>query len=148
MADIFDELLEFWRAHKVDPADAKATFDDIREWEIANHVCLPDDLREYVLRVNGIRGGEELKFEHESLSFLPLKAMVPEKTWSSEYDGKDMFIFADMLINSYWWCAQLSGTSARQTAIFVRGRDLVLVADSLEEFLRAYMTGATRIHPR
>src|SRR5271156_2591161 len=114
MADIFDELLSFWRRRNVEPSASKATFDYIRVWETANHVCLPDDLREYVLRVNGIRGGEELEFEHELMSFLPLKAMVPEKTWSSEYDGKDMFVFADMLIQSYWWCAHVSATPARR----------------------------------
>jgi hypothetical protein len=148
MADICDELLTFWRQHKVEPAVTTATLKEIREWEIANHVCLPDDLHEYVLRINGIRRGEELEFDHEGMSFLPLKAMVPESTWSSQDASKDMFVLADMLIQSYWWCAYLTATPARQTAIFVRGRELVRVADSLEEFLRAYMAGAIRIHPR
>jgi len=148
MADVFGELLAFWKSKRVEPAIDRATKREIKEWEIANCACLPDDLREYVLQVNGILRGEQLEFDHGEMSFLPLKAMVLESKWSLHVTSEDMFVFADELVQCSWWCAHLTPQPRRETPIYFRGAELVLIANSLEEFLRAYMSGDGRIYPR
>jgi SMI1 / KNR4 family (SUKH-1) len=147
MADVLDRLASHWKQHRVALAAAKATSADIAAWEAKYGVRLPDDLVAYVKRVNGNFGGETLEFDHEGMSFLPLSAMVPEKEWSEQYDGAGMFVFADMLVQCYWWCVHLTPEPSERTSIFLRGSRLCLVAESLEEFLDAYIDGATRIHP-
>jgi hypothetical protein len=147
MADVLDRLLKHWQNHKVAPAAFKATSEEVAVWEAKYGVRLPDDLFAYVTRVNGSYGGEHLDFDHEGMSFLPLKAMVPEKEWSEQHEGVGMFVFADMLIQCYWWCVHFTPEPTERSSIFLRGHRLSLVAESLEEFLDAYILGSTRIHP-
>jgi SMI1 / KNR4 family (SUKH-1) len=147
MGDVLDQLVEYWRRQGVASAVARATLDDTAQWEERFGVCLPRDLREYVTRVNGMLNGEQLEFGDDFMSFLPLSAMMPEAEWSKHYSEPDLFVIADFLISSYWWCVRLTPHVSEHSQIFVRGTKLALVASSLEEFLLAYMSGSKTIHP-
>jgi hypothetical protein len=147
MADVLDQLVEYWRRQHVIPAAVTATPEDIVQWEEKFGVRLPLDIREYFIRVNGISNGEHLEFGDDMMSFLPLSAMVPEAQWSDNHNEPGVFVFVDYLINSYWWCVRLTPDVAEHTQVFVRGTRLKLVASSLEEFLRAYMSDSKAIHP-
>jgi hypothetical protein len=147
MGDVFDQLVEYWRRQGVASAAATATLEDIARWEERFGARLPRDLREYVIRVNGTLDGEQLEFGDDFMSFLPLSAMMPEAQWSEHYNEPDLFVIADFLINSHWWCVRLTPHVSEHTQIFVRGIKLTLVASSLEEFIRAYMSGSKAIHP-
>jgi SMI1 / KNR4 family (SUKH-1) len=147
MADVLDQLVEYWRRQRVIPADVTATPEDIVQWEEKFGVRLPRDLREYVIRVNGIFKGEELEFGEDMMSFLPLSAMVPEAQWSKYHNEPGLFVIVDFLISSHWWCVRLTPDIAERTQVFVRSTRLKLVASSLEEFLLAYMSDSKAIHP-
>jgi hypothetical protein len=148
MDDVLDQLVEYWRHQDVGPAAATATSEEIAHWEERFGVRLPRDFREYVTRVNGTFGAEELEFGDDFMSFLPLSAMVSEAQWGNkEYKEPDLFVFVDLLIKSYWWCVRLTPQDSEQAQIFVRGDRLKLVATSLEEFLLAYMSDSKDIHP-
>jgi SMI1 / KNR4 family (SUKH-1) len=147
VGDVLDQLVEYWRLQGVAPAAATATLDDMTQWEERFGVSLPQDLREYVTRINGMLNGEQLEFGNDLMSFLPLSAMMPEAQWSKHYNEPDLFVIADYLITSYWWCARLTPHVSEHSQIFVRGTKLALVASSFEEFLLAYMSGSKTIHP-
>jgi cell wall assembly regulator SMI1 len=149
MSDYLDELTNFWRRKNVDVATDKATVSQIAEWERRYSVVLPADLRDYVLRVNGILGGEHLEFDHEGLSFLPLSAMCTEGEWTESESTPGRFVFADFLIRSYWWCAELDDTPKQYTQIVLsagaHGKTR-LIANSLSEFFDIYMNDHSRLH--
>jgi hypothetical protein len=142
MADVLDQLVEYWRKQRVAPAAVTATPEDIVQWEEKFGVRLPRDLREYVIRVNGIFKGEELEFGEDMMSFLPLSAMVPEA-----HNEPGLFVIVDFLISSHWWCVRLTPDVAEHTQVFVRGTRLKLVASSLKEFLLSYMSDSKSINP-
>jgi hypothetical protein len=148
MADVLDQLVEYWRRQHISPADVTATLEDIVQWEEKFGVSLPRDLREYVIRVNGILKGEQLEFGDDMMSFLPLSAVVPEaQWWNEDHNEPGLFVFVDFLISSHWWCVRLTPDVAEHTQVFVRGTRLKLVASSLEEFFLAYMSDSKAIHP-
>jgi hypothetical protein len=151
MSDALDELIGFWKRHRVDPAAEKATASEIEAWERRYKVVLPSDLRDYVLKVNGILGGENLEFDHEGVGFLPLSAMCPEAEWTESGAQPNLFVFADFLIRSHWWCASLDNRTHERTRIFLGGGPAKmnrLVADSLAEFFDLYMNDHGCIYPR
>jgi hypothetical protein len=145
MADSLDRLLQYWRRNKVQPAALTATKSEIKAWEMQYGVAIPDDLRNYFLRVNGVRSGESLEFDHEGISFLPLSAMVPEHAWDKNYDGRGMYVFADFLAKCQWWCVELTADCRDRTPVFVRGLELRLIASTFDQFLEQYMDGAKGI---
>ena len=151
MDDILDELTSFWRKHGIATAAKQATVAEVEAWERRYSVILPTDLREYVLRVNGILGGETLEFDHEGLSFLPLSAMCPEGEWTEfEPQQQGMFVFADFLAKCHWWCVALDGQPHEQTRIFIGGGLPIqnrLVTSSLAEFFELYMNDHIAIYP-
>jgi hypothetical protein len=148
MADVFDELVEHRRRQSVGPADVTATQKDIAQCEEQFGVRLPQDLCEYVTRVNGTYKGEQLEFGNDLTSFFPLSAIVPEVQWHQRYNGPDLFVIADYLISSHWWCVRLTHQPSEHSRIFVRGgKKLKFVASSLDEFLRAYMSDSMASYP-
>jgi hypothetical protein len=149
MSDYLDQLTSYWKEKKVETAADKATTAEIEAWELRYNVVLPTDLREYVKRVNGIRGGEHLEFDHDCISFLPLSAMCPEEQWSKYAPPSNMFVFADCLIQCYWWCAALDSLPRECTPIYLGGGlpgQYHLAAKSLAEFFNIYMNDPRRLH--
>jgi hypothetical protein len=152
MADIFDVLIGFWKRHGVDPAAERATAEEIEEWERRYKVVLPVDLRDYVMRINGVLRGETLEFDHEGISFLPLSAMCPETEWAGPAGARpNMFVFADFLVRCHWWCAAIDDRPQPHTRIFIGGgspKTNRMVANSLAEFFDLYRNDHMRIYPQ
>lgn len=149
MQDVLDRLARYWERHGVEPASHTADPDEIEAWQRRYSVLLPRDLYEYVSRVNGIKRAEQFEFDHEGLSFLPLSAMCPEQDWVKGNRMSGMFVFADFLISSYWWCASLDLNVRDHTPIYLCGgkpESNRLIADSIPEFLILYMTQHSEIH--
>ena len=151
MDDVLHDLTSFWKGRGVAAASKQATVAEIEAWERQYNVILPSDLRDYVLRVNGILRGETLEFDHEGISFLPLSAMCPEDTLTeSEPRRHDSYIFADFLVKCHWWCAALDDLPHEKTRIFIGGglpTQNRLVANSLAEFFELYMNDHLAIYP-
>jgi hypothetical protein len=149
MADVLDRLLEHWRHRQEKPAASTATLDEIENWERKYGVRLPDDLREYVLRVNGIHCGEELEFDNNLNTLLPLSAMKPECEWWSGQTSSNRFVIADHCISCFWWTVDLNAEPRPETAVFLSGASdgkPRLVASSLDEFLEMYITDAAALY--
>jgi peptide/nickel transport system substrate-binding protein len=151
MPNVLDELTSFWKEHGDASAAEKATPLQIEAWEQRYNVVLPADLRDYVMRVNGILGGENLEFDHEGISFLPLSAMCTEAEWTESTGKPNRFVFADFLVKCHWWCAIIDDTSRERTEIYLGGcgsQDDRPIASSLDEFFHIYMHDHGAIYPR
>lgn len=148
MADVFGELVEHWHRQGSIVSTVKATPEEIGKWQAKFGVHLPSDLREYFVRANGMLDGDKLDFGHDLTSFLPMSAVVPGNQWDERYDQPDLFVIADYLISSHWWCVHLTKQPSEHSRVYVCGGERPkLVASSLTEFLRSYMSGSLGIHP-
>jgi len=148
MSDFLGNLTSFWKTKGVATATHKATKVEIETWERRYNIVLPDDLRQYVTRVNGVQGGENLEFDHEGISFLPLSAMCLEVEWTETGGRPGMFVFADYLVRCNWWCAALDSSPHEHTRIFFGGglKGNSLLANSLAEFFDLYRNHHMRLH--
>jgi hypothetical protein len=149
MSDVLDRLLEHWRLHGVKPAALKANADEIASWEAKHAVRLPDDLREYVTRVNGILSGEQLEFDDNLNTLLPLSAMKPESEVSNREAPSNRFIIADHCISCFWWTVDLDAKRHTETVVSLSGTSdgkLQIVAASMAEFLDMYIANSPTLY--
>lgn len=145
MSDLFERVRLHWKKEDAGVASATATSEEIAAWEQRYSVSMPEDLRAYVTQLNGTFNAEAFDFGDGLTSFLPLKAMVPEHDFDDRFSNPNMFVFADYMISCYWYCAEVTGKKQEQTRIFMGANQPKLVAESIEEFLEAYIAGAKRI---
>lgn len=145
MSDLFERVRRHWQKEDAGIAAATATPQEINLWEQRYKVSMPDDLRAYVSQLNGTFNAEAFQFGEGLTSFFPLKAIVPEHDFDERFQNPNMFIFADYLISCYWYCAEVTAEKRERTRIFISAKQPKLVADSIEEFLEAYMAGSKRI---
>jgi len=148
MSDVFDRLLEHWRRHREKPAASKASADEIVLWEAKYAVRLPDDLREYVTRVNGILSGEQLEFDNNLNTLLPLSAMKPESEWWNREAPPNRFVIADHCISCFWWTVDLDARRHGETVVSLSGSSGKprIVATSMAEFLDLYIEDSPRMY--
>jgi hypothetical protein len=151
MRECFGRLRNHWLAHRTRPASILANQREIAEWEERYTVRLPDDLREYVLKLNGIHLGETLEMDSNGYSFLPLSAMQPESEWGGRNEPCNMFVIADVLMKCYWYCVRLDNAVHSTTQVFLGGATAQenhrAIADSLTEFFELYMMDSPTLHP-
>ena len=139
------KLVAHWERQGIGPATTRPTIAELEAWERHYGVKLPSDLREYFLRINGVRNGEDLDFGNDLMTFLPLKSVVPESERSKTGDksAPKRFVIADYSISCYWWCAWLTTEAQATTRIFLGTN---AVADSLEEFIALYVADSAKVH--
>src|SRR5207249_1031091 len=53
-----------------------ATDAELAEFERSHRVCLPDDVREYFLRVNGMARNEWWQWDDDLINFYPLAELI------------------------------------------------------------------------
>jgi hypothetical protein len=149
MSDVFDRLLEHWRLHREKPAASRANADEIASWEAKYAVRLPDDLREYVTRVNGILFGEQLEFDNNLNTLLPLSAMKPESEWWNREAPPNRFVIADHCISCFWWTVDLDAKHHSKTVVSLSGTsdgESRIVAASMAEFLDMYIADSPEMY--
>jgi hypothetical protein len=129
------KLAKHWLSHAARPSCA-ASESEIASFEQIHEVCLPSDLREYVLTLNGMANDPD----DSEFRFVPLSQMCPEI--EIDRQGRTgMFLFVDYLQLSYWFCIELDQQKREMTRVFVGGTidENKVVADSLASFFRIYI---------
>ena len=128
-----------------------AVWFEVQLFENFYGVLLPDDLKEFFLRVNGMANWE---WDKDQVSFWPLpsedemlhnKDPVPHvsplsKVWEPGPWPEDLFVIGDYSILCFVFCARLNQETSSATKVyFCNGEEPVVVANSFEEFLRSYV---------
>jgi hypothetical protein len=114
-----------WAAAGVELAPAR-TEAQLEEFERANHVALPADLRAFFKECGGCRGEDA-----HHLRFWPLDELA------ADADSGGLWVFADYLAWSHAFALDLSG--GRPGVFFVGGAVPVLVADNFTQLFARYL---------
>jgi hypothetical protein len=136
------QLTKHWKEHGASVSGVVATEEEIVEWEQKNAIRAPDDLKNYLLGVNGMSLTAHGEMDDDFFRFLPLSQMKPEIEISTS-GRAGRFVFVDYLQLCYWYCVELDSTERETTRVFLGGtskpEEARLVASSLSEFFQLYM---------
>ena len=113
-----------------------ATDAELAEFEKSHRVCLPADLREYFLRVNGMARNEWWQWDDDLINFYPLAELIR----CAETAGQTArFVFADHCISAHEYAVELTASLPLSGSVYVIGSGPVLIARTFSEFLARYL---------
>jgi hypothetical protein len=144
MPSEIDLFREFIVGEKDYTLEQSATEQEIAAFERTYNVHLPDDVREYFLKINGIylNGG------FIALDPLEKWCLITERGYSSGYvrenvpDAHQYFQFGNYDISVWAWLIELDSDANADTPIFVLHEKLTKIADNFTDFLQKYRTGS------
>lgn len=142
MPSEIDIFHEFIAASDEYAFEEPTTEQEIAKFETKYNILLPDDVREYFLKINGIylNGG--------FIALEPLErwSLITERGFSPEYVSKHVsndyqyFQFGNYDISVWVWLIQLNGNPNAETPVFVLYEKLTKIADNFSDFLRKFRT--------
>jgi len=128
-------LKSLWASQGIE-CGVPATRAELAEFEERHRVCLPDDLREYFLRVNGMARNQWWQWDEDLINFYPLADLVR----CEETAGPTArFIFADYSISAHEYAVELTTAPPPSGAVYAIGLGPVLIARTFSEFLTRYL---------
>ena len=137
LMELLGRLKSVWASQGIE-CGVPATQAELAEFEEHYRVCLPDDLREYFLRINGMARNKWWQWDEDLINFYPLAHLVR----CDEATGPTVrFIFADHSISAHEYAVELLITAAPSPsgAIYAIGSGPVLIARTFSEFLTRYL---------
>jgi hypothetical protein len=123
----------------------------IKDFESRYNVRLPQDFRDYFLRVNGMETHWPNAQDKEGFTFWPLERAntvleeaanhLHSDEWSSFSGAESLFIFADYLDWSWAYAIKLSSDTLSGNPVFIIGKKKtpIEVAGSFSEFVNLYL---------
>ena len=136
-----DTLCEFLRTQGL-TANGGAGADEIAAFERRYNIRLPDDVRAYFERVNGVVGGRDGAWDDEMIALWELSDVRPlneEIENCLTPSAEQYFVFADWSIWAHGYALRLSAAE-KEAPIFIASNPQVeRVADSFDDFLRGYI---------
>jgi hypothetical protein len=151
----YNKLITHWQSENLGIAPGSSE-QDVRDFEFANGVILPNDFRQYFLHVNGMlqRGGHDV--DRNGFSFWPLsrvKSVRRECPASSSFvssiaEPDRYFVFADYLQWSWAYAVRLDSQGLQDGEIaHVGTRQPKVVAASFGDFVEMYLSDAEDLYP-
>jgi hypothetical protein len=142
MPSAVDQLLAHWEAHdaRIRPG---VPMDRIEAFEVEHGVQLPDDLRVYFSRCDGIEGGTSATGHvRELMDFWPLAQLErlgpPSLLLPGDLGAADAyFAFADYSIHAAVFAIRLTADARAKNPVILE--DLVCLADSFTDFIHVYL---------
>ena len=140
--DIYERLIEHWRACGVEP-NTGVSADGVAAFEARHNVVVPPDFKLYLQRVNGMQGAPYAS-DNNVVSFYAMADFEdfplswPNAAPDSSANG-GYFVFADVMVSSYYYAARLTAEPQEQTPVFVTYQEPELMADNFAEFLERYL---------
>ena len=138
---ILDELSEFLIAQGLTP-DGGAPETDIVAFERRYGIRLPDDMRAYFARVNGVVGGRDGVWDDEMIALWQLQHVRPlseEVEHCQTPEAERYFVFADWSIWAHVYAVRLSASVAETPVFITYNPQIERVTASFDEFLRGYL---------
>ena len=125
-----------------------ASDEETGEFERRYGVQLPDEVRAYFGRINGVVGGHDGAWDDEMIALWELRDVRPlaEEVENCEVrSAEEYFVFADWSIWAHGYAIRLSGMQEKAPVFIVAKAHVERVANSLEEFLRGYIRRDPRV---
>jgi hypothetical protein len=141
--DLFHEFMAADQEYSKYGLGQPATEGEITDFEARYNIHLPEDVREFFLKVNGINphGG--------FISLKPLNEwdlMANNKYYQPEYIGQYVsdidryFEFGNYDILVWHWIIKLDADPNAETPVFVLYEKFTKIADNFSDFLRKFRT--------
>ena len=151
---MIDRLKNYWSSHGLELASG-ADPDSLQEFERKNTTRLPDDFRNYLLAIDGMKPYIPNDCDKEGFSFWSIQRIKsirqekPDTIWPAGLPAPSQcFIFADYLQWSWAYAIDLSTAAKNNGAIFSVG---VLkpnkISDSFSEFIKLYLEDSNLLYP-
>jgi len=117
----------------------------LSSFEARYHVCLPQDLRNYFLRTNGMdvnAVGRDLVRFWSLEELRPLSKEAPQLVDRDDpAAGKSLFVFADYSIWAFAYAIRLGSVPEDNEVFVISGTSPDKIADSFSEFVDLYLAG-------
>jgi len=146
--DVLDRLESFWYSEwpQVSHRPIAATEEQIQAFEELNHIKLPANLRRYFLRLNGTDGnGDDRMYR-----FWPISEIAPVAKELKRFDLPEAdryFLFADFMIESYYFAIYLGNNPSLQNQIVVPDSfGKYPVAFDFSHFLELYLRDDPKLY--
>ena len=150
MPNEIDLFREFIAGEKDYALGQPATEQEIAAFEAKYNIRLPDDVREYFLKINGINGMDTDGF----ISIEPLKKWclvteyqnsfyTPESLGRDIPDADTYFRLGHYDISVWDWFIKLDTNQNTETPVYVYYEKLTKIADNFSEFLKKFRTEST-----
>jgi len=142
--ELWERIRETWRLSGAG-LRARVSAAHVEAFERCYRVVLPVDVRTYLQTVDGT-GRDHL--EGGMNSFWPLADIVPVHVALDDRDGfvhserwsfPDCFVFADHMVESWWYAVKLTADPTQPAPVYVVGKtDGGQVSNSFAEFMTRY----------
>lgn len=142
-----ETLAQYWSLQGVGP-EGGTTLEAVRLFEDSHRVVVPDDFREYLLRLNGVaQFGSGV--DPNGFAFWPLRQIraVAQEEYPPGVQTTGYFVFADYLGLSWAYAIQLRNDEVRGEVIHVGTLEPKVVAKSFDAFVHMYLADATDLYP-
>jgi hypothetical protein len=145
--DLFSRLEKHWYAvgaGSVAVRPPNASESEIADFERINGVTLPPDFREYFSRFNGTGDDSDAKL----FCFKPIgKIYSLEPNRSGINDAENYFIFADYMIDSWYYAIYLGNDRALQHKVILPDfPDHPEIAPDFSAFLELYLKDDPKLY--
>src|SRR5690349_7891094 len=139
--ELYQKLRNFWIMQAVESGTG-ASEAEIAAFESTYQIILPDDVRSYFLKVNGMKKSTE-GMDNKMMTFYSLKDVKPLSKEMEGYEienAESYFVFADYNITSWYYAVQLSGNTEQPACVFRIDIDgtLTKLERSFSRFIERY----------
>jgi hypothetical protein len=150
MADTISRLLVHWADAGAQPAGG-VTDEEIQAFEAKYSIRMPNDLRSYFLKVNGMRPDWHCDQDSNGFTFLPLAKLRCLGTLAydgsgAEADSPRLFVFADYLTASWEYAIGLWSREREDNPVFLIDSPNKIVANSFSEFVDLYLIDSPKLY--
>lgn len=142
-------LKDRWESQDIEVNPGVSTA-ELTAFEAKYGVCLPADLRDYFLTVDGMAEGVS---DDALIRFWPLNEVKPITEEAPAYsdptyihDAESLFVFADFCLWSHAYAIRLSSESQSPNPVFVIGGEQPeKMFDSLSDLVASYLIDPDRL---
>ena len=147
MGTLAEQLKTYWESIGVKTGGG-TPLETIKEFEAKYGVRFPEDLRDYLLLVNGMAEGG---WDEQMVEWYGLQRWetLSEAGWAPDYryELKSYFLFADYCLHGFSYAILLSSNPAEPTPVICATGDIHVLAPTFGELLRAYLADPSTIYP-
>jgi SMI1 / KNR4 family (SUKH-1) len=151
MPDIISRLLTHWADAGAQPAGG-VTEEEIEAFQRTHNIRMPNDLRSYFLKVNGMKPDWHCDQDGNGFTFWPLARLhclgpVAYPGPGESTDCPTFFVFADYLASCWDYAIGLWSREREGNAILLINSPNKIVANSFSEFVDLCVLDSPQLYP-
>jgi SMI1-KNR4 cell-wall len=137
---VINQLIDYWISKKI--RISTKSKEEINKIDRERKLQLPNDFKEFYIRVNGMEDLYPNEIDEEGFLFYPIEAIVSMSTEFKKFNffkTDKIFIFAEFMHKSWWYGFQLNEKNEYMIGIIPDSLSFKPITNSLTEFLELYL---------